>query len=79
MDHKSKSFRSNLSQSAEDEEEEEDEGDLTTEEEDDRLESGTGILEFSPDKAGRDVTPANYDFREREKRHSGTLSSIAGA
>lgn len=80
VDHKTKTFRSQLSQSAEDEEEEEEEeGEVTTDEEgDERLESGVGILEFSPDKAGRDVTPANYDFREREKRHSGTLSSIAG-
>ncbi|KAI1285958.1 Potassium voltage-gated channel subfamily H member 7 [Halotydeus destructor] len=27
-----------------------------------RRQSGTGILEFSPAKAGRDVTPANYNF-----------------
>ena len=43
--------------------------------------SGTGILEFSPEKAGQDVTPANYQFseRDRERRHTaGTFSSIAG-
>ncbi|EEC03995.1 voltage-gated channel, putative [Ixodes scapularis] len=49
---------------------------------------GRGILEFSPDKAGRDVTPANYDFQEAAgsrsptsdgRRHrNGTLNSIAG-
>ncbi len=47
-------------------------------------ESGVGILEFSPEKAGMDVTPANYEFAgpapvpPREKRHSGTFSTIAG-
>ncbi len=47
-------------------------------------ESGVGILEFSPEKAGMDVTPANYDFAgvapvpPKEKRHSGTFSTIAG-
>ena len=51
---------------------------MSSDEEGERLESGVGILEFSPDKAGRDVTPANYDFRDRDKRQSGTLSSIAG-
>ncbi|XP_042150296.1 potassium voltage-gated channel subfamily H member 7 [Ixodes scapularis] len=54
-----------------------------------RSSSGRGILEFSPDKAGRDVTPANYDFQEAAgsrsptsdgRRHrNGTLNSIAGA
>nr|QTA73550.1 potassium voltage-gated channel protein Erg [Scolopendra subspinipes] len=38
--------------------------------------SGTGILEFSPDKAGQDVTPANYDFRDSDKTNSMRLSSI---
>ncbi len=49
--------------------------------EEDVRESGTGILEFSPEKAGMDVTPANYNFpepKEKEKRNSGTFSSIAG-
>ncbi|KAI0234503.1 hypothetical protein LSAT2_015219 [Lamellibrachia satsuma] len=44
--------------------------------------SGTGILEFSPEKAGQDITPANFQFseRDRERRHTaGTFSSIAGA
>ena len=43
--------------------------------------SGTGILEFSPEKAGQDITPANFQFseRDRERRHTaGTFSSIAG-
>ncbi|CAN7996494.1 unnamed protein product, partial [Ixodes hexagonus] len=54
-----------------------------------RSSSGRGILEFSPDKAGRDVTPANYDFQEAAgsrsptsdgRRHrNGTLNSIAGS
>ncbi|KAG0413206.1 hypothetical protein HPB47_009650, partial [Ixodes persulcatus] len=54
-----------------------------------RSSSGRGILEFSPDKAGRDVTPANYDFQEAAgsrsptsdgRRHrNGALNSIAGA
>ena len=29
-------------------------------------ESGSGILEFSPAKAGQDVTPANLDFSHRK-------------
>ncbi|CAN7996691.1 unnamed protein product, partial [Ixodes pacificus] len=51
-----------------------------------RSSSGRGILEFSPDKAGRDVTPANYDFQEAAgsrsptsdgRRHrNGALNSI---
>ncbi|XP_043215612.1 potassium voltage-gated channel unc-103-like isoform X6 [Amphibalanus amphitrite] len=43
-------------------------------------ESGTGILEFSPDKAGQDVTPLNLDFREREQREKEKqhMNSIAG-
>ncbi|KAH6940099.1 hypothetical protein HPB50_024756 [Hyalomma asiaticum] len=56
-----------------------------------RTESGRGILEFSPEKAGLDVTPANYDFQEAHgaagsrspsvepRRRNGTLNSIAGA
>ena len=31
----------------------------------DPRESGAGILEFSPAMAGRDMTPANYDFEPR--------------
>ncbi|CAH1789257.1 unnamed protein product [Owenia fusiformis] len=49
----------------------------------DMRESGVGILEFSPEKAGMDVTPANFVFQKKRyedrKRHSGTLTSIAGA
>ncbi|XP_043224780.1 potassium voltage-gated channel subfamily H member 2-like isoform X3 [Amphibalanus amphitrite] len=43
-------------------------------------ESGTGILEFSPDKAGQDVTPLNLDFGEREQREKEKqhMNSIAG-
>ncbi|XP_053202854.1 potassium voltage-gated channel unc-103-like isoform X3 [Panonychus citri] len=46
-----------------------------------RRNSGAGILEFSPAKAGRDVTPANYDFREARKKRkkSVTNHSLAGA
>ncbi|GFU17415.1 potassium voltage-gated channel subfamily H member 6 [Nephila pilipes] len=43
--------------------------------EDDRRYSGMGILEFSPTKAGQDVTPANLNFGQRQR--SGTLHSIA--
>ncbi|CAB3369540.1 Hypothetical predicted protein [Cloeon dipterum] len=39
--------------------------------------SGHGILEFSPDKAGRDVTPLNLDFKEEPK--SSALNSLSGA
>ncbi|GLV38275.1 seizure [Carabus blaptoides fortunei] len=41
----------------------------------DESESGHGILEFSTDKAGQDVTPLNLDFGE-EKQRSSTLNSI---
>uniref|UniRef100_A0A061QFY8 Putative voltage-gated potassium channel n=1 Tax=Cupiennius salei TaxID=6928 RepID=A0A061QFY8_CUPSA len=44
---------------------------------DDRRHSGMGILEFSPTKAGQDVTPANLNFGQRQR--SGALHSIAGA
>ena len=43
-----------------------------------------GTLEFSPDKAGRDVTPLNLDFGDKEepttglKSRSSTLNSITG-
>lgn len=40
--------------------------------------SGHGILEFSTEKAGQDVTPLNLDFGE-EKRRSSTLNSITGS
>ena len=42
------------------------------------LHSGIGIIEFSPDKAGLDVTPANYTFPEREKTHTGSFSAFTG-
>lgn len=43
-------------------------------------ESGAGILEFSPAKAGQDVTPANFDFqpRDKEKKLSSGFPYIAG-
>ena len=43
-------------------------------------ESGAGILEFTPAKAGLDMTPANFDFEsrdEKKKNHSG-FSCLAG-
>ncbi|GIY48573.1 potassium voltage-gated channel subfamily H member 6 [Caerostris darwini] len=43
--------------------------------EEDRRYSGMGILEFSPTKAGQDVTPVNLNFGQRQR--SGTLHSIA--
>ncbi|XP_011297460.1 potassium voltage-gated channel subfamily H member 2 isoform X3 [Fopius arisanus] len=39
--------------------------------------SGHGILEFSTDKAGQDVTPLNLEFEEPKQRSS-TLNSITG-
>ncbi|XP_045469189.1 potassium voltage-gated channel subfamily H member 6-like isoform X8 [Harmonia axyridis] len=41
----------------------------------DESESGHGILEFTTEKAGQDVTPMNLDYGE-EKRRSSTLNSI---
>ena len=67
---------------AEEEEEEAEGGDEKSEtlsSEDETHTSGAGILEFSPEKAGQDITPANYEFAAgKEKRSSGTLSTIAG-
>ena len=43
--------------------------------------SGTGILEFSPDRAGMDVTPANLYEGSPDRttgRHSNKLSTVAG-
>ncbi|RUS92221.1 hypothetical protein EGW08_000074 [Elysia chlorotica] len=42
-------------------------------------ESGAGILEFTPAKAGLDMTPANYDFETRDdkKRNATGLSNFA--
>ncbi|XP_069699046.1 voltage-gated inwardly rectifying potassium channel KCNH6 isoform X3 [Periplaneta americana] len=44
--------------------------------------SGHGILEFSTDKAGQDVTPLNLEFGEDDKQQhksgGGPLNSIAG-
>lgn len=44
-------------------------------------ESGVGILEFSPAKAGQDITPAKFDdfeSKEERKRPSGFGSSLVG-
>ena len=47
-------------------------------------ESGVGILEFSPAKAGQDVTPVNYHFSHvppvaKERKQSSTgLATLAG-
>ncbi|XP_059478597.1 potassium voltage-gated channel subfamily H member 7 isoform X4 [Neocloeon triangulifer] len=38
--------------------------------------SGHGILELSPDKAGRDVTPLNLEFKDEAK--SSALNSLSG-
>jgi len=44
-----------------------------------RRSSGTGILEFSPAKAGQDITPANYSFPKKPgKKKSSIPSSLAG-
>lgn len=56
---------------------------LSSEEDVSLLASGNGILEFSPQKAGLDVTPANLDFgdnrTEQEKKLSqAPLLMIAG-
>jgi len=43
--------------------------------------SGTGILEFSPERAGLDVTPADLDFADESTRKSSpplVLSALAG-
>lgn len=40
--------------------------------------SGSGILEFSPEKAGLDVTPANYNFpvKVRNKLENSSLAGV---
>lgn len=40
--------------------------------------SGTGILEFSPDKAGQDVTPANFDFKDGVRVNDGAFTALTG-
>ncbi|XP_015185521.1 PREDICTED: potassium voltage-gated channel subfamily H member 2 isoform X2 [Polistes dominula] len=50
---------------------------LQDEQEDYDKSSGHGILEFSTDKAGQDVTPLNLEFDEPKQRSS-TLNSITG-
>jgi hypothetical protein len=44
--------------------------------------SGHGVLEFSTDKAGQDVTPLNLEFgdedRQQHKASGGALNSITG-
>ncbi|XP_023244237.1 potassium voltage-gated channel subfamily H member 5-like isoform X2 [Centruroides sculpturatus] len=54
---------------------------FSEDEDDERRCSGTGILEFSPDKAGRDVTPANLEFGSRVEdklQTTGPLQSLTG-
>ena len=53
---------------------------MSSDEEGQYRESGHGILEFSPEKAGLDITPANFDFRDDHSRRNvpGAFSSIAG-
>lgn len=46
--------------------------------EDEMQESGAGILEFSPNKAGHDITPANFEFESKDDRKRQAFSSIAG-
>ena len=44
-------------------------------------ESGAGILEFTPAKAGMDMTPANFNFESKDDKKKLTtsgLSSLAG-
>lgn len=43
-------------------------------------ESGAGILEFTPAKAGLDMTPANFDFETKDEKKRATvgLTSLAG-
>ncbi|XP_076327566.1 voltage-gated inwardly rectifying potassium channel KCNH6-like isoform X3 [Tachypleus tridentatus] len=48
-----------------------------TDEENDRDFSGTGILEFSPSKAGQDITPVNLEFGDRPESRHGAIHSIA--
>ncbi|XP_022253646.1 potassium voltage-gated channel subfamily H member 6-like isoform X1 [Limulus polyphemus] len=38
--------------------------------------SGTGILEFSPQKAGQDITSANLEFDNRSNKRRSTLQSL---
>ncbi|XP_021374212.1 potassium voltage-gated channel subfamily H member 6-like [Mizuhopecten yessoensis] len=40
-------------------------------------ESGAGILEFSPNKAGHDITPANFEFDSKDDKKRPGFSSIA--
>lgn len=56
---------------------------LSSDEDVSLLASGNGILEFSPQKAGLDVTPANLDFGDGRgdqdrKSSQAPLSMIAG-
>ncbi|XP_054715390.1 potassium voltage-gated channel subfamily H member 7-like [Uloborus diversus] len=48
-------------------------------EDDHRQFSGNGTIEFTPDKAGLDITPANLDFVGREAKKSGVRHSISDA
>lgn len=48
-----------------------------------RRQSGTGILEFSPAKAGQDITPANYNFihgtKSKPSSAGGTRTAYEGS
>lgn len=43
-----------------------------------RRQSGTGILEFSPAKAGQDITPANYNFIHGTKSKPSSAGGAGG-
>ncbi|XP_060073878.1 potassium voltage-gated channel subfamily H member 2-like [Ylistrum balloti] len=45
--------------------------------EEDIQESGAGILEFSTNKAGQDITPANFEFDSKDDKKRPGFSSIA--
>ena len=41
-------------------------------------EIGSGILEFSPSKAGRDITPANLHFTNHDSNCFGYMTPLNG-
>lgn len=43
-----------------------------------RFSGGHGTLEFTPEKAGLDITPANHDFIGREEKKPSVRHSISG-
>ncbi|KFM75852.1 hypothetical protein X975_11992, partial [Stegodyphus mimosarum] len=46
---------------------------------DQRQYSGHGTIEFTPDKAGQDITPANLDFVSRDEKRPSVKHSISDA